>query len=102
MERLVAFSALNLYFNQYWLFVNWVLKNKLLWNFNEKTPILTQEDAFQNLVCHGKMSDIMFSSQWVQQFVPKRMSKAARNANLWSAASISLSIKMIILYLLTI
>ena len=34
---LVAYSAPSHYLNQYWVIVNWTLKNKLQWNFSNKS-----------------------------------------------------------------
>ena len=39
------------YLNHYWLIVNWILVNKLQWNFNQNATIFTQENASQTVVC---------------------------------------------------
>ena len=47
--------------NQYWRMhgiVNWTLKNKLQWNFNQKKII--EENVFENVVC--EMGAILFGS----------------------------------------
>ena len=44
-----------------WLVVNWTLKNNIQWNLNRKSNILTQENAFENIVC--EMAIIWFRPQ---------------------------------------
>ena len=39
------------YLNQCWIIVNWALKNKLQWNFNQNSYIFIQEYAFENIIC---------------------------------------------------
>ena len=38
--------------NQCWNIVNWTLRNKSLWNFNQNSYIFIQENAFENVVCN--------------------------------------------------
>ena len=41
----VAYSAPNHYLNQCWVIVNWALRNKLQWNFNQNTILFIHENA---------------------------------------------------------
>ena len=43
-------SVPNHYLNQYWFIVNWTLRNKLQWNFNQSYNSFGQENAFENVV----------------------------------------------------
>ena len=47
----VAWSAAFHYLNQYWIIVNWTLRNKLPWNLNRNSNIFIQENAFVSVVC---------------------------------------------------
>ena len=59
---------------QCWNIVNWTLRNKLQWNFNQSTYILIQENAFEIVVC--KMVTISSQSQCVNTdfYLPLDMS----------------------------
>ena len=46
---LVAYSAPSHYLNQCWVIVNWTLRNKLQWNFSQKSKFIIQESAFENV-----------------------------------------------------
>ena len=46
------------YLNQCWVIVNWTLKNKLQWNFNQNTKLLIHENASKNFVC--EMAPFLF------------------------------------------
>ena len=37
--------------NQCWNIVNWILRNKLQWNFNWNSEIFIQENVFETVVC---------------------------------------------------
>ena len=39
------------YLNQWWNIVNWTLRNKLQWNFNQNTKLFIHEDASENIFC---------------------------------------------------
>ena len=39
------------YLSQYWLNVNWTLRNKLHWYFNRHSIIFIEEFTFENVVC---------------------------------------------------
>ena len=51
------------YLNQCWNVVNWVLRNKLQWNFNRNSNILIQEKSLENAVC--EMMPILSRRQYV-------------------------------------
>ena len=48
---LVACSAPSQYLNQCWVTVNWTLRNKLQWNFNQTTKLFIHKNASENIVC---------------------------------------------------
>ena len=47
---LVAWMAPSHYLNQCWNIINWPLRNKLQWNFNQNSNIFIQENALENVV----------------------------------------------------
>ena len=49
-QWLVAYSAPNHYLNQCWVFVNWSLRNKLQWNFNQNANLLIHKNVTENIV----------------------------------------------------
>ena len=55
------------YLNRCWGVVNWTLKNKLQWNFNQSPYIFIQENAFENVV--WKMAAILSLPQCVKEFL---------------------------------
>ena len=42
VQWLVAYSAPSHYLNQCWVIVNWTLRNKLQWNFNQNAKLFTK------------------------------------------------------------
>ena len=48
---LVAYLALSHFLNQCWFIVNWTLRNKLEWNFNQNTKLFIRGNAYENIVC---------------------------------------------------
>ena len=36
---------------QYWVIVNWTLRNKLKWHLNQNTKLFIHVNAFENAVC---------------------------------------------------
>ena len=48
---LVDYSAPSHHLKQYWLIVNWTLRNKLQWNFNQNIKLFVHENASENIVC---------------------------------------------------
>ena len=46
-----AYSAPSPYPKQYWVIVNWNLRNKRQWNFNRNTKFFIRENTFENIVC---------------------------------------------------
>ena len=52
------------FLSQCWNVVNWTLRNKLQWNFNQNSCIFIKENAFHNVVC--KIAPILFRPQCVK------------------------------------
>ena len=51
-SALVQIMACRLFgVNQCWLIVNWTLRNKFQWNFNQIANTFIEENAFENVVC---------------------------------------------------
>ena len=48
---LVAYSPPSHHLNQCWVIVNWTLKNKLQWNFNQNSKRFTHENRYKIIVC---------------------------------------------------
>ena len=48
---LVAYSAPGHYLNQCWVIINWTLRNKLQWNFDQNAKVFIYENASKNIVC---------------------------------------------------
>ena len=48
--RLAAYLVPSHYHNQYSVIVNWILKNKLKWNYNQNTKLFIDENASENIV----------------------------------------------------
>ena len=49
-QSLVTCSVPRHYQNQWWIIINWTLRNKLHWNFTQNCNIFIQENAFENIV----------------------------------------------------
>ena len=47
----------------YWDIVNWTLRNKLQWNFNQNTKLFIHENASEKIVC--EMAAILSRGRWV-------------------------------------
>ena len=62
-QWLVVYSAPSHYLNQCWITVDWNLRNKLQWNFNQNTKLIIHENASGNIVC--KMEPILFRGRRV-------------------------------------
>ena len=60
----VAYTVPSHYLNQCWVIVNWTLRNKLQWNFNQNTKLFIHKNAFQNIVC--QMAAILSKGRWVK------------------------------------
>ena len=52
------------YLNQCWVIVNWTLKNKRQWNFNQNRKLFIQENTYENIVC--EMAAILSRGRWVK------------------------------------
>ena len=61
---LVAYSAPSHYLNQWWVIVNWTLRNKLQWNFNQNIKLFIYENASENIVY--EMAAILSREGWVK------------------------------------
>ena len=64
---LVAYSAPSHYLNQCRVIINWIIRNKFQWNFNQNTKLLIHENAFENIV--SKMMAILSMGRWVKHFL---------------------------------
>ena len=51
------------YLTQCWVIVNWTLRNKLKWNYNQNTKFFIHENAFQDTVC--EMAAILSRKRWL-------------------------------------
>ena len=49
----VAYSVPSHYLNQWWLIVNWTHRNTFSRSLDRNSIIITQENAFENVVCHN-------------------------------------------------
>ena len=61
------------YLNQCWNIVNWILRNKLQWNFIWKSDIFIQENALENVVC--EMASILSQPQCLKTSLKKEPSR---------------------------
>ena len=59
----VAYLAPSHYLHQWWVIVNWILRNTLQWNFNQNTKLIIHENAFENIVC--EVAAILSRGRWV-------------------------------------
>ena len=48
--------------------VNWILRNKLQWNFNRNSYIFVQKNALESVFC--ELASILSRPQWVKLCVP--------------------------------
>ena len=62
-QWLVAFSAPSHYLNLRWDIVNWTLRNKLQWNFNQNTKLFIHENASEIIV--GETAAILSRGRWL-------------------------------------
>ena len=56
-------SAPSHYLNQCWIIVNWTLRNKRQWNFNQNTKLFIHENASENIIF--EMAAILSWGRWV-------------------------------------
>ena len=61
---IVAYSTPSHYLNQCWVIVNWNLRNKFQWNFNQNTKLFIHKNASENTVY--KMAAILFRGRRVK------------------------------------
>ena len=57
---------LSQYLNLCCVDVNWTLKNKLQWNYNQNTKLFIHENAFETILC--EMAAILPRERWVKGF----------------------------------
>ena len=50
--------------NQCWVTINWILRNRLQWNFNQNTKLFVHENASEKIVC--EMVAILSRGRWVK------------------------------------
>ena len=50
--------------NQCWVTINWILRNRLQWNFNQNTKLFVHENESEKIVC--KMVAILSRGRWVK------------------------------------
>ena len=63
-QWLVAYSAPSQYLNKWRFIVNWTLRNKLQWNFNQDTKFFIHKNASENIVC--EKATILSSGRYVK------------------------------------
>ena len=51
------------YLNQCWFILNWTLRNKFHWNFNQNTKSFIHKNASESIVC--EMGAILSRGRWV-------------------------------------
>ena len=61
---LVAYSAPSHYLNQCCIIVNWNLRDKFQWKFNQYSKFFIRENAFENVVC--EMAAILSRERWLK------------------------------------
>ena len=76
-----SWSALSHYLNLGWIIVNWTLRNKFQWNFNQNSYIFIQENAFEKVV--WKMAAILSRPQCVNRVASDLRCYEAPATSLW-------------------
>ena len=68
LDKIMAcrLSAPSHYLNQCWVIVDWTLRNKLLWNFNQNTNTVIHTNASEIIVC--EMAAILSRGIWVNNW----------------------------------
>ena len=61
----VAYSAPSHHLNQCWVIVNWTLRNKLQWNFNQNIKLSIHENASEYIIC--EKAAILSRGRWVNE-----------------------------------
>ena len=67
----VAYSTPSHYLNQYWVIVNWTLRNKLQWLSNQNIKLFIHENASQNIVC--EIAAILSRGIWAEMGMTSRL-----------------------------
>ena len=83
-QWLVAYSAPSHYLDQSWIIVNWTLKNKHLWNYDQNYTFFIQEDAFENAVC--EIAAISSRGDELRTLTPSIFLTSGGNADQWKSA----------------
>ena len=65
--RLFGAKPLPIYLNQWWLILNWALRNKFQWKSNQNTQLFIQKSVFKNAVC--EMVAILSRARWVKHLL---------------------------------
>ena len=65
----VAYSAPSQYLNWCWIIVNWTLRNKLQWQFNQNTKLFIHENAYENIFY--EMAAILSKGQCIVRLGPE-------------------------------
>ena len=81
---LVAYSAPSHYLKQCWFIVNWTLRNKLQWKFNQNTKLFIHENASQNIVY--EMASILSLPQWVNGLTESRPHYTSLTQDNWNTS----------------
>ena len=69
------------YTNQCWVLVDWTLRNKLQWNFNQNTKLFVHKNASENIVCG--MAAILFRGRWVRPSIGHTYTMTAYKSHPW-------------------
>ena len=77
-----AYSAPSHYLNQCLNIVNWTLRNKLWWNFNQNSNFFIQEYTFENVFC--EMAAILSRGRSVNHPCPRFLLVAHECSFFWS------------------
>ena len=64
LSDLVAYLTPSHYQNQCWVIVNWALRNKLQWNWNQNTKLFIHENAYEYIF--SEMAAILPRWRWVK------------------------------------
>ena len=80
------YSTPSHYLNQCWDIVNWTLRNKRLWNFDQNKKII-QENASENIVCEKVI--ILSRGRWVKPCLLMNISVVSMIPPSWWRVTIS-------------
>ena len=66
-QWLVTYSVPSHYLNQCWVIITWTRRNKLRWNFSQKSKFFIYKNAFENVVY--EMAPIFSMENWVNKMM---------------------------------